>query len=122
MSDIEWTDPSRNTPCDAGISFPCRGEYGWRRHRDPCPFPDKDHGHLHLSDEELTGRMPFCIRSQEGARKLLELLVAKGTLDQTEADAVTGLEAFKRLPVPITGDETAALADPEPHIRCVLFG
>ena len=113
MSEIEWKDMPGDYPAGVGFSFPCHGEYGYPRHHDRCPANDRDHGHLHVYDEGLEGRIPFCCRSQEGVRRLVEHLRRDDGLDEDQADAVPGLEAFKRLPMALTPEEAADLNDPE---------
>ncbi|MEK7546077.1 MAG: hypothetical protein AAB554_03290 [Patescibacteria group bacterium] len=118
MSDIEWKGLG---DADVGFSEPCRGDYGWRRFSDPCVADDRDHGHLHLSDDGLVGRLPFCCRSQEGALALVDLLLKRGSLDAEQAAGVKDLEAFKRLPVALTAIERAELADPLGMIPLTRF-
>jgi hypothetical protein len=110
MSDIEWKGLE---DADVGFSEPCRGNYGWRRYSDPCVADDRAHGHLHLSDDGLVARVPFCCRSQEGASALVALLRARGSVDDAQAEGLKDLAAFKRLPTALTPDERAELADPE---------
>lgn len=109
MSSLEWA----GLEPDIALSHPCSGEYGWRRFTDTCRAVDRDHAHLHLSDDGLTARVPFCCRSQEGTLALVALLAKNGSIDPPQAAAVPKLPAFGRLPVAMTEAERAALQDLE---------
>lgn len=124
MSQIEWKESPGDYPSAVGFSFPCHGEYGYRRFSDSCKAADRDHGHLHVSDEGLVGRVPFCCRSQEGVLKLVEYLRGWG-LDHDHADFVPQLEGFKKLPKAMTAEEAADLNDParlEKLTNYLLYG
>ena len=126
MREVVWQTVPELEGCRVGFTMPCWGRYGWgcghRGYRDLCTRGNHEaHGHIHISDGESEGRVPFCVYSRIGVAAILQVLVQKEVIGEKERQAIMNLPEVKALPRNLTKAEKQVLRSPEKRKRDTSF-
>ncbi len=98
-------------PGQVEFSYPCRGNYGWRRINIWCEEKTRNHGHVLYDGDDGFSLVRFCVHSRLGAASIVGRLVRKRYISEEVGEALLADPAVLKLPFDLTEEERQALSE-----------